>query len=55
MANDRLTLHAEAPAGSEEALTTTLRDITKLRAEVVLAAAGSLANDGKLIDDRRAI
>ncbi|MCF8204534.1 MAG: AMP-binding protein [Methylotenera sp.] len=55
MANDRLTLHAEAPPGSEEALVTTLRDITKLRGEVVLAAAGSLANDGKLIDDRRAV
>lgn len=55
MANDRMTLHAEAPAGTEEALATTLRDLTKLRGEIVLAAPGSLANDGKLIDDQRAV
>ena len=55
MANDRMTLHAEAPAGTETALTTTLRDLTKLRGEIVLAAPGSLANDGKLIDDQRAV
>jgi phenylacetate-CoA ligase len=29
------------------------RDITKLRAEVVLAAPGSLPNDGKVIEDAR--
>ncbi len=55
MANDRMTLHAEAPSGLEEALATTLRDLTKLRGDIVLAAPGSLANDGKLIDDRRAV
>ena len=55
MANDRMTLHAEAPAGTEEALATTLRDLTKLRGEIVLVAPGSLANDGKLIDDQRAV
>lgn len=55
MANDRMTLHAEAPAGTEDALATTLRDLTKLRGEIVLAAPGSLANDGKLIDDQRAV
>jgi phenylacetate-CoA ligase len=55
MANDRMTLHAEAPAGTETALATTLRDLTKLRGEIVLAAPGSLANDGKLIDDQRAV
>ena len=55
MANDRMTLHAEAPAALAEALAATLRDITKLRGEIVIAAPGSLANDGKLIDDRRAV
>ena len=30
-----------------------LRDITKLRAEVRLAAPGALPNDGKVIEDRR--
>ena len=51
----RAALHAEAPAGMEEALATTLRDLTKLRGDIVLVAPGSLANDGKLIDDRRAV
>lgn len=55
MAHDRMTLHAEAPAGLEDALAATLRDLTKLRGEILLAAPGSLANDGKLIDDRRVI
>jgi phenylacetate-CoA ligase len=56
MANDRMTLHAEiaSPAeGLSAALAGSMRDITKLRCEVSLAAAGSLPNDGKLIDDRR--
>ena len=30
-----------------------IRDITKLRAEVVFASPGSLANDGKVIEDAR--
>jgi phenylacetate-CoA ligase len=30
-----------------------VRDITKLRAEVVLVALGSLPNDGKVIEDAR--
>jgi phenylacetate-CoA ligase len=57
MANDRMALHAEAdgaPEGLARALADSVRDVTKLRAEVVLAAVGSLANDGKVIDDRRA-
>ena len=56
MANDRLTLHVEADSamdGLAGALADSVRDITKLRADVVLAATGSLANDGKVIDDRR--
>jgi phenylacetate-CoA ligase len=37
---------AAAVAGS-------VRDVTKLRAEVVLVAPGTLANDGKVIEDAR--
>lgn len=56
MANDRMTLHAEAGAGAEalaQALAATIRDVTKLRGEVRLVAPGSLPNDGKVIDDAR--
>ena len=56
MANDRMTLHAEcasAPEGLAAALATSLRDVTKLRGTVELAAPGSLPNDGKVIDDAR--
>jgi phenylacetate-CoA ligase len=57
MASDRMTLHAEAgaatPAGLDEAVATTVRDVTRLRCEVVLVGAGSLPNDGKVIEDRR--
>jgi phenylacetate-CoA ligase len=56
MANDRLALHAEtseAADGLAIALADSVRDITKLRTDVLLVAAGSLANDGKVIDDRR--
>ena len=56
MANDRMTLHAEVsgmPEGLAEQLARTLRDVTKLRGEVQLAAAGSLPNDGKVIEDAR--
>ena len=56
MANDRMTLHAEAatrPEGLAQSVAQTLRDVTKLRGEVRLAATGSLPNDGKVIDDAR--
>jgi phenylacetate-CoA ligase len=56
MANDRMTLHAETssrPEGLAEAVAQTLRDVTKLRGEVTLAAPGSLPNDGKVIEDAR--
>jgi len=60
MANDRLTLRAEA-AGTDarladalaNALAVSVRDLTKLRCDVVLVAPGSLPNDGKVIDDCR--
>jgi phenylacetate-CoA ligase len=56
MANDRLSLHIEcnSPAqGLAAAVASSVRDITKLRADVVLVGAGSLPNDGKVIDDAR--
>ena len=56
MANDRMTLHVEAavqPEGLAQAVAQTLRDVTKLRGEVELAAPGSLPNDGKVIEDAR--
>ncbi len=58
MANDRMTLHAEAatrPEGLAAAVAASVRDVTKLRAEVALAAPGSLPNDGKVIEDRRSV
>lgn len=56
MANDRMTLHVETAAAAADlaaAVAGTVRDITKLRAEVQLAAPGTLPNDGKVIEDRR--
>ncbi|MCK6373209.1 MAG: AMP-binding protein [Zoogloea sp.] len=53
---DRMTLHCElaAPAeGLAEAVATSIRELTKLRGEVAFCAPGSLANDGKVIDDQR--
>jgi len=58
MANDRMTLRADcaaAPEGLAAALATSLREVTKLHGEVNLVAAGSLPNDGKVIDDARCI
>ncbi len=54
--NDRMTLKCEVserPAGLEEALVASIRDLTKLRGEVELVAPGSLPNDGKVIEDKR--
>ena len=58
MANDRMSLHVESPAGAHSStlssdLAHSVRDVTKLRADIVLAAPGSLPNDGKVIDDKR--
>jgi phenylacetate-CoA ligase len=59
MANDRMTLHVEATAsaGAEEAfkarIAEVIRDVTKLRSDVQCAAPGTLANDGKVIEDAR--
>lgn len=54
--NDRLTLRCETAAAGADlsaAIAGTIRDVTKLRGEVDLQPAGSLPNDGKVIDDVR--
>jgi phenylacetate-CoA ligase len=57
MANDRMTLFAElaqgAPDGLAERVAQTLRDVTKLRADVAWRQPGQLPNDGKVIEDAR--
>jgi phenylacetate-CoA ligase len=58
MGNDQMTLHCEvadpaALSGETEAISASIRDITKLRGEVSLVAAGTLPNDGKVIEDAR--
>jgi phenylacetate-CoA ligase len=56
MANDTMTLHVEVP-GTPEGLAArmadSVRDVTKLRADIVLCMPGSLPNDGKVIEDAR--
>lgn len=54
--NDRMTLHCETAAGSEALaaeIAVSIRELTKLRGEVAFCAPGSLANDGKVIEDLR--
>ena len=56
MANDQMQLQVEAAEHSTDlktAIEQAVRDITKLRADVSLAAVGSLPNDGKVIEDAR--
>jgi phenylacetate-CoA ligase len=56
MANDTMTLHVEVPGTPEglvQRVADSVRDITKLRADVRLCAPGSLPNDGKVIEDAR--
>jgi phenylacetate-CoA ligase len=53
---DQMTLKCEVrerPAGLAEAIVASIRDVTKLRGEVELVDPGSLANDGKVIEDLR--
>jgi len=54
--NDRMTLTCEVkgrPEGLAAALVASVRDLTKLRGEVELVDAGTLPNDGKVIEDLR--
>jgi len=57
---DRMVLHCEIAAGGnvksealDQALVASLRELTKLRGEVVFSGQGSLPNDGKVIEDGR--
>jgi phenylacetate-CoA ligase len=53
---DAMVLHAECASQSDALkakIVEALRDATKLGGDVALAAPGSLANDGKVIDDAR--
>jgi phenylacetate-CoA ligase len=54
---DRMVLHCEVRSDIEtldSALVAGLREVTKLRGEIAFAAPGSLPNDGKVIEDKRA-
>ena len=56
MANDQMQLQVETAQQSDAlkaAIEQAVRDITKLRADVLFAAPGSLPNDGKVIEDAR--
>lgn len=58
MGNDHMTLHCEvtdpdSASNDAEAIIASIRDVTKLRGEVKLVIAGSLPNDGKVIEDAR--
>ncbi len=54
--NDTMTLHCEAAEqndGLADAIRSSLREVCKLRGEVVFVGSGELASDGKVIDDVR--
>jgi len=54
--SDRMTLVAEVPGNQSsraDDVIASIRDVTKLRGDVVFRAPGELPNDGKVIDDVR--
>ncbi len=56
MANDRMTLKIEVstqPEGLADRVAGAIRDVTKLRGDVLLLAPGSLPNDGRVVEDLR--
>ena len=56
MAQDQMHLHIETTAANPElisAVEQAVREVTKLRADIVTALPGSLPNDGKVIEDAR--
>jgi phenylacetate-CoA ligase len=56
MASDVMTLKVEtrgAPQGLPERIGDAIREVTKLRGDVVLVEPGTLPNDGKVIEDAR--
>ncbi len=55
---DRMVLMCELGSsanGDQDVIVATIRDVTRLRGEVVFVASGSLANDGKVIEDARSL
>ena len=53
---DEMTLHVEVAAGTDanrDAISATIRDVTKLRGKVEVRRPGDLPNDAKVIDDVR--
>ncbi len=54
-----MTLHVEPRSAdvavAAEAIIASIRDVTKLRGELVVRKPGELPNDGKVIDDVRKI
>lgn len=52
---DAMTLHCETASQDEQrqAIADSLRELTKLRGEILFLVPGSLPNDGKVIDDQR--
>ena len=57
MANDQMALHVETERLTDgplqQKIAEAVRDVTKLRGDVHLVAPGTLANDGKVIEDAR--
>jgi phenylacetate-CoA ligase len=56
MANDAMTLKVEARSGAQDLparIGEAIREVTKLRGDVVLVKPGTLPNDGKVIEDAR--
>ena len=55
MANDVMQLRVEAAEAPQLAarIAEAIRDVTKLRGDVCFVEAGSLPNDGKVIEDAR--
>jgi len=56
MANDQVQLRVEASGAAPDLaarLGDAVREVTKLRADIVLVAPGSLPNDGRVIEDAR--
>ncbi len=54
--NDQMALHCEVsdkPSGLEQSLAESLRDLCKVRGEVLFTDPGGLPNDGKVIEDLR--
>ncbi len=50
---DRMTLHVEGAADDVAPIEATMKEVMKVRGEVRGVAAGSLPNDGKVIEDLR--